>query len=164
MRDSAFASNIGPWPGAVAGYVGGPNAYNVWSASDWEAFSSNRKLPIWVAGDNGDDEGTACIAALKTLGVPSGVPVVADMETRVDKTYLEHFGATLGQAGYKTWVYGSAATVFNNPQLNGYWVADYRGSGPFMYSHTGVRATQWQASETFDSSIVKWYQYYRLWR
>jgi hypothetical protein len=147
----------------VAGYIGGPNAYNVWSHGDWKPYSGNRKLPIWVAGDNGADEAGACIDALKSLGVPTGVPVVADMEARVDKTYLEHFGAALGQAGYKTWVYGSASTVFSNPQLNGYWVADYTGTA-FMYSHGGVRATQWQGGVDFDSSTIKWYQYYHLWQ
>ena len=164
MRDAAFASNIGSWNGAVGGYIGGPNAYNVWTPGDWATFKRNRKLPIWVAGDSGADEATACIEALKKLGVPTGVPVAADMETRVDKTYLEHFGAAMGQAGYKTWVYGAASSVFGNPQLNGYWVADYSGRGPFMYSHAGVRATQWRSGENFDSSTIKLYQYFHLWR
>ena len=54
MRDSAFATNISQtWTGAVGGYYGGPNAFNVWSSGDWKRFRPNRKLPIWVAGLNG---------------------------------------------------------------------------------------------------------------
>jgi hypothetical protein len=162
MRDAAFAANIGTWSGAVAGYIGGPNAYNVWSEGDWKLYPGNRKLPIWVSGLSGPDEGEACLTALKKLGVPTGTPVVADMETRVDRTYLDNFGAVLAAAGYKTWVYGSASTVFANPQLNGYWVADFTDS-PFMHSHPGVRATQWASGEDFDSSLIKWWQYYHLW-
>ena len=58
MRDSAFATNIGQaWNGAVAGYYGGPNAFNIWSPGDWKRFAGHRKLPIWVAGLDGTGEG-----------------------------------------------------------------------------------------------------------
>src|ERR1051326_3342720 len=58
MRDSAFATNIHhDWTGAVAGYYGGPNAFNVWSPGDWKQFANNKKLPIWVAGLDGAGEG-----------------------------------------------------------------------------------------------------------
>src|SRR6516165_6186626 len=161
MRDSAFAANIDQdWHGAVGGYYGGPNAFNVWSPENWKRFGPNRKLPIWVAGLNGHDEGQRAVSALRALGVPRRVYTAVDMENRVDKTYLEHFGEKLNAAGYRVWVYGSSGSVFSNPGLNGYWVADYRGVGPFMYEHSGVRATQYAPGEFYDSSAVKDWTYY----
>ena len=160
MRDAAFATNIGQaWTGAVGGYYGGPNAFNVWSPGDWKRFSPNRKLPIWVAGPDGHGEGKSAVAALHALGVPRHVYTVVDLENRVDKTYVENFGETLQAAGYKIFVYGSASSVFSNPRLNGYWVADFAGKGPFMYDHPHVRATQYATGPNYDSSTVRNWTY-----
>lgn len=163
MRDAAFAGNIDPgWNGAIGGYYGGPRAFNVWSGDDWARFRGHRKLPIWVGGFEGHDEGEEAVAALKQLGVPKGRFTALDLETRVDKTYVEHFGRVVGHAGYRVFVYGSAATVFDNPQLDGYWVADYAGKGPFMYAPEPgklVRATQYAEGQDFDSSTVKFWTY-----
>jgi len=164
MRDAAFAAGIGSWSGAVAGYLGGPKAFHVWSHDDWKRFERNRKLPIWVAGESGEDEGWECLKALRKLGVPKNVPVVVDMETRVDISYLDNWGEILRWGGYRPWVYGSASTVFGNPPLNGYWVADFKGERPFLYDHDFVRATQWAQGENFDSSAIKRISYGRLWR
>src|SRR6266851_1318789 len=146
MRDSAFAANINPsWTGAVGGYYGGPDAFNVWSPGDWKQFHRNRKLPIWVGGLAGAGEAKDAIAALRDLGVPKSVYTVIDMEGRVDKTYVESFG--------------QASSVFSNPRLNGYWVADYADKGPFMYDHRHVRATQYTAGQEYDSSTVRDWTY-----
>ena len=161
MRDAAFAGNIGkPWGRAVAGYYGGPNAYNVWAPGDWDLYSGNRKLPIWVAGLDGKGEGDEAVRALRALRVPQHSYTVVDMEERVDRTYIDSFGAVLQAAGYKVWVYGAASSVFNNPGLNGYWVADYRGVGPYMYNHSGVRATQYGTGSNYDSSTIKDWTYH----
>ncbi len=161
MRDAAFAANISQsWTGAVAGYYGGPNAYNVWSPGDWQRFPGNRKLPIWVGGLDGPGEGQNAVAALRALGVPQRVYTAVDMEGRVDETYLNNFAAVLNSAGYKVWVYGSASTVFSNPGLNGYWVADYAGIGAFMHDHAQVRATQYAPGQQYDSSTVKDWTYH----
>ncbi len=160
MRDAAFAATIDTsWTGAVGGYYGGPAAYNVWAPGDWKLFHGNRKLPIWVAGLDGSGEGKTAIHALRALGVPTGVYTVVDMENRVDKTYAENFGQTLQAAGYKVWVYGSSSSVFANPRLNGYWVADYAGTGAFMYNHAHVRATQYATGANYDSSTVRDWTY-----
>src|SRR5262249_10252534 len=133
MRDSAFATNIDQtWHRAVGGYYGGPNAFNVWSSEDWKRFRPNRKLPIWVAGLNGHDEGQHAVSALQARGVPRRLYGAVDRENGGDKTYLEPFGETLQGAGYKISVHGSAWSVSSNPRLNGYWVADFAGKGPFM--------------------------------
>lgn len=158
MRDAAYASNLKGWTGAVAGYFGGPSAFHVWSPSDWAQFKGLRKLPIWVGGQDGAGEGWAAAQALWALGVPKGVYTVLDMEGRTDKTYVTNYGAVLNFVGYAVWVYGSANTVFTNPRLNGYWVADYTGTGPFMFP--GARATQYTNGQTYDSSTVKTWTYY----
>ena len=68
-------------------------------------------------------------------------------------------------AGFYVWVYGSASTVFGNPECDGYWVADYAGRGPFMYPHKMVKATQYDNGTNYDSSLVKYWQFYwRLWK
>jgi hypothetical protein len=160
MRDAADASTIGDsWAGAVGGYYGGPNAFHVWAPGDWKQFRANRKLPIWVGGLDGAGEGSAAIHALRALGVPTNVYTALDLEGRVDKSYVEHFGAALQGAGYKVWVYGSSSSVFENPGLNGYWVADYAGRGAFMFNHSHVRATQYATSPDHDSSTVRDWTY-----
>lgn len=155
MEDAAFAANLRGWGGIVAGYIGGPNAYHPWAAKDWSPFQGLRKLPIWVGGSDGPGEAWSAAQALYGLGAQPGCVIALDMETRVDRTYVNHFGSVLNWCGFKVWVYGSATTVFANPELNGYWVADYAGVGPFMYSHGGVRATQYASGPAFDSSTVK---------
>ena len=64
-------------------------------------------------------------------------------------------GQVLQAAGYKVWVYGQRVLVFGNPRLNGYWVADYAGKGPFMYDHRHVRATQYAEGQNYDTSTVR---------
>ena len=160
MRDSAFATNIDEgWDGAVGGYYGGPNALNVWAHGDWTPFHRNRKLPIWVGGMDGPGEARQAIEALRDLGVPKRVYTALDMEGRVDDLYVNNFGQAMQAAGYKVWVYGQASTVFGNPRLNGYWVADFAGRGAFMYNHRHVRATQFATGPDYDSSTVRDWTY-----
>jgi hypothetical protein len=153
--DAAFASNIPPGFDIAFGYYGGPEAYHVWDRADWDRFPG-LKVPIWVGGLAGAPEAEAAAGILRQLGVPEGAVTVLEMDTRVDLTYVQAFGAGLQQAGYRVWVYGSSSTVFGNPQLNGYWVASYSGQ-PFMYSAPGVRATQYAADlpPGFDADLVK---------
>jgi hypothetical protein len=93
------------------------------------------------------------------------VTIALDLETAVDFDYVRMFHRVMKWAGFFVWVYGSASTVFDNPHADGYWVADYAGKGPFMYPHTMVKATQYESGATYDSSLVKFWQYYwRLWK
>jgi hypothetical protein len=152
-RDAAFPANLHGWPGLVFGYYGGPMALNIWDNSAWRAFGSY-KVPIWVGGMAGAPEGQQAVAKLQQLEVPTGCETLLDMETRVDRTYVEHFGEVLQGAGYKVLVYGSISTLFKNPQLNGYAVADPTGV-PHMYPHPGVRMTQYAFGPLFDSDVIK---------
>lgn len=156
-RDAAFPGNLAGWGGVVLGYFGGPRAFNVWTPDQWFAFRGQPKIPMWVAGTgpkNGTDDGTAAVRALRALGVPRGKVTLVDMETGKDRTYLEAYGDELKAAGYKTWVYGSVSTLFGNPQLNGYAVADPTGV-MHMYPHPGVRMTQWAFGPLFDQDVIR---------
>lgn len=169
MADEAFAQGkLPPGYSAMAGYLVAPAAYHPWTPANWAAFGKIRKLPIWVSAradpavrGTGNSEAFACLEQLYKLGVPKGSPVALDMETAVSPSYVTSFYNALKWAGYLTWVYGSASTVFGNPKANGYWVADYLGIGPFMYNHAGVRATQYASGSQYDSSTVKMWAFLR---
>lgn len=165
MADAAFAQNIPPGFQVAAGYYGGPNAYHVWAEADWQRFPGY-KLPIWVGGYGGRDEGLSAVNALRELGVPKGSLTVIDVETRVDKSYVLAFGAELQAAGYFVWVYGSANTVDQNPQLNGYWIADYSINPLPIIQQVGVRAVQWAAdlAPGYDASLVKQWTTAYMWQ
>jgi hypothetical protein len=152
-RDAAFAANLHGWDGLVLGYYGGPLAFHVWGATEWRAFGGP-KIPIWVGGYAGAAEGQQAVNALEVLEVPKGCETILDMETRVDRTYVRHFGEVVQAAGYRVLVYGSTSTLFKNPQLNGYAVADPTGV-PHMYPHPGVRLTQWAFGQVFDSDVLR---------
>jgi hypothetical protein len=163
MGDAAFVQGLNGTSFEIgAGYLGGPFAYHVWSDADWKALPGY-KLPIWVGGYQGAAEGSLAVKALRALGVPEGKSMALDLETRVDISYVNNFGAQVIAAGYKVWVYGSASTVFGNPKLNGYWVADYKGIGPYMWPGQGVRSTQYAAGQSYDSSLVKEWEIPYLW-
>lgn len=151
-RDSAYAADLKGWSADVCGYLPAPRAYHVWSDADWAMFLGNRKLPIWVAGLNGEDDAFAALKALFDLRVPRGTWVALDLESRVDKTYVARFGAVMDWAGYWVAVYGSASTVFGNPPLDGYWVADWTGQA-HLYPHDDVVGTQYASGQQYDSSL-----------
>src|SRR5690348_3865328 len=166
--DAAFASGLdGTSFEEVGGYFGGPLAYHVWPASDWAKFPGLR-LPIWVGGNpgNGVQEGREAVGELERLGVPAGCRIALDMETRRDVEYVSNFGGVLHDAGYLVEVYGSASTVFSNPPLNGYWVADYTPDMAMiahLLASPHVRGVQWKAGPLYDSSLVKAWTEGQMW-
>lgn len=156
-EDAAFPQNLFGESGIILGYFGGAGAFHVWTENDWAHFRSNLKIPIWVApqgNKNGQADASEAVTKLRAMGVPSGKVILLDMETMVDKTYVSAFGRGLQSAGYKVWVYGSVSSVFQNPQLNGYAVADPTGT-VHMYPHPGVRMTQYAFGQTQDEDVVR---------
>lgn len=153
-RDAAFPVGLGAWSGVVIGYLGGPDAYHTWAPADWERFGPNPKIPTWVGGLDGNGEAWQALLALYHLGVPRGKVVMLDLEKRVDETYVAAFGAVLQWAGFLVWPYGSTSSIFQNPQLNGYAVADPTGI-EHMYPHPGVRMTQYAFGPNYDSDGIK---------
>lgn len=164
-RDAAFAGNIGTFSGVIGGYLNSPWAYHPWAPGDWSMFPQNRKLPIWVAGYDGKSEGAEAVDQMVRLGIAPGCPLVVDMETREDKTYIDSFfEAVRTTGGYKVLVYGSASTVFNNPACNGYWVALYDGIPSLSATWTNkVRGKQYSSGEFYDLSVWKPWVVQELW-
>ena len=170
MRDAAYATNIPrPWHDAVAGYLNSRpegDPAHPWSAEDWRIFHGNRKLPIFVQSHPvthmAEADAFAALKALYDIGAPAGIRTAIDLETAVDAEYVHRYGRVMHWAGYRVWVYGSASSVFGNPALDGYWVADYTGTGPFLYDHANVRATQYTnnpPANRYDSSAVREWVY-----
>jgi hypothetical protein len=166
MADAAFPGQVPDGADIVAGYIGG-DATHVWSDADWAACRHVRKVPIFVRSQrgNGEDDGFAALQRLYQLGVPKGATVAYDLETLVYGAMVTAFWNVLRHHGYYVWVYGSADFIFGNPPCSGYWVAEYTGQ-PFMYPHSRVAATQYEAGEAgWDWSEVKGWQYvHRLWK
>jgi hypothetical protein len=159
MADAAVAADIPGGFAIAAGYYGGPNAYHVWAPGDWQRFPGFR-LPIWVGGMAGAAEGAEAVNALRALRVPEDSYTAIDLEGRRDRTYVDAFGGVLAAAGYRTWVYGSRDSVFGNPPLNGYWVAEYGLTALEVMTLLGtprVRAVQYAPNlpPGYDASLVR---------
>lgn len=173
MEDAAFAVNLSGTYDVGAGYYGGPNAYHIWGGADFKLAAlhatTHRVLPIWVAGQNGADEGATAVQFLKDLGVPYGAYTAVDMEGRKDRTYTERFYTVLRGAGYRVWVYGSRDFVFANPQCNGYWVAEYgitTQQAMNILESPGVRAVQYEPNipPGHDDSLLREWTEASMWR
>ena len=153
---------------AAAGYIGG-NTPHVWTRAEWQRLGKLAKLPIWVRSNpttagQGHAEAFVALEQLYAIGCPPGHAVALDLETAVDPAYVTAFGSVMRWAGFYVWVYGSRSSVFGNPHLDGYWVADYTGV-PHFPAGPVVRACQWQAGPLIDRSVVKWWSWRnRLWR
>jgi hypothetical protein len=158
---------------AAAGYVGGDTPH-VWTLAEWRNLGSLPKLPIWVrsnpptgatqAAAQGKADAFAALEQLYKIGCPRGYTVALDLETAVSGALVNAFGSVMRWAGFYVWVYGSKSTVFGNPGLDGYWVADYTGQ-PHFATGPDVRATQWTDGPAIDKSLVKWWSWRnRLWR
>lgn len=176
MKDSAYAANI-PLNGtrAVAGYVPAGRPFHGWSDRDWKRFGTIRKLPIYVPSDpvsgSGSAEAWRCLFAMKAEGYPRGIITALDMETTISRNFVLGYGSVMRWCGFHVWVYGSRSTVFSNPALDGYWVADYANKGPFMIWGRDVRAVQYASPGTgsggqWDSSTIKPWEWAnaRFWR
>ena len=160
-----------PYPGcaAVAGYIGG-NTPHVWTLAEWQRFGELRQLPIWVYGQGSTSavgEGfTAADRAVK-LGWKPDLPagtlkhrrvIVLDMETDIDAPFVRGFAAEVHRQGFGCWVYGSKATVYSDPHVDGYWVALWDGKAslealPDAVAHQFAAEVPWGGGAV-DLSVV----------
>ena len=168
MWDASTPPAVQP-PGfdAAAGYIGGDTPH-VWTRTEWDRLGKTPKLPIWVRSDpassTGRADALAALGQLQHIGAPPGCTVALDLETAIAPGFVTAFGIVMRFFGYHVWVYGSRSTVFSNPPLDGYWVADYTNI-PHFAAGNGVRATQWEEGTIFDPSVIRYWQWRnRLWR
>lgn len=153
-------------------YIWGATPH-IWTPQEIDLFSCPLKLPISVpmVFRNGqwtplsDAQGT--VDTLHALNVPEGSTVALDFETLINPSYVTQFDANMIANGYKTMIYGSTSTLFQNPKPSGgYWAAtrpnnsDYPGDWQ-QYNHPGVMGTQLNDVgsydiDVFDSSIAFW--------
>lgn len=172
FRDAANPADIPlGWAGGVAGYINGGDPFHPWDAGNWLEFRGLRKLPIFVRSDpvgrsEAETDAFQALRGLYDLGVPRGRYVALDSETAQDPAYVTRWLTVIGHFGYLGIDYGSASTVFKNDSPR-YWVADYRGTGPFMYDQPGVHIimTQYASPSTgsggqWDSSTCEPWQYF----
>lgn len=147
-----------PVPGGVPGttvvliYTGGDTPH-VWTTAEIAAQPERYRLPVYVRSYGGvsatDDALTMC-EWLAANGVPAGTATVLDLETLVDPNYVETYGGVVHAAGYQVLPYGSSSTLFQNPKLDGYFVAAPGSTG--MYPNSV--ATQYGYYQSYDLSWI----------
>lgn len=152
LYDAAFPNPaVDPNVDGCLVYIGGDTPH-VWTDAEIAAGHGRYRVPVYVRSNpqNADPIGDAgqAIAWLDAHSVPKGVVVVLDLETAVDPAYVLAFGNRLHQAGYLVWPYGSKSTLFKNPALDGYFVADYT---QVEHQFNGTVMTQWSdANSNYD--------------
>ena len=159
MFDAAYPPSS-PYPGcqAVAGYIGG-NTPHVWTAAEWQRFGHLRQFPIWTgyAEANPTHHGKQAVAAMQALGWAAGRPnrraVIVDEETEVNAAWIDAFAAVVWAAGYQTFIYGSLATVLDNPPKEGYLVADWNDV-PAVPPYAHVIGHQYKPNVAWDGTQV----------
>ncbi len=166
MRDAAYSSNIPvTWGGAVGGYLHIGDPFHPWTEADWSRWGRRKKLPIVAmshpAGRNPEADALAAVAELYNIGAARGCMTALDLEEAINPAYVHTYGAVMGYCGFKVMPYGSTSTLFQNPQLYGYWAAAPRADRqPYFYSHgkAVVRMTQYalDTGGKYDSSTVHW--------
>ena len=110
-------------------------------------------LPVWVRSNPTPAQAGPDAAAMRTWlarnGAPKGTATALDLETAVTPAYVNDYGGSMHAAGYKVLPYGSRSTLFSNPKLDGYFVADpgavgmYPGSVATQYAYDGAYDLSW---------------------
>ncbi len=156
MFDAAYPPASPPKWEVAAGYIGG-NTPHVWTDQEWARQQARWRLPIFTRSTGGDPvaDAGATVGWLRAHGVPKGVCVALDFETRINAVYLYTFDQAVMDAGWRVMVYGSLGTVISNPKPSGgYWVADWPPPGETAHPHlvAGSAATQWSGSGPFGGA------------
>jgi hypothetical protein len=124
--DAAYPPANPPETDVVAFYGGGDTPH-VWTLAQIAAQKARYRLPIWVRSDpqqaNAMADAGAFIAYLRSVGCPTGVCTVLDLEEAIDAAYVNAFGFFMRSAGYRVLPYGSSGFLFSDPVVDGYWVA-----------------------------------------
>ena len=125
--DAAYPPADPPVTDGVLIYAGGDTPH-VWTTKEIAALVARFRLPTWVRSNPTSfspvTDAQAFLTWLSAHGAPAGSTTVLDLETAVDAPYVTTFGYILNHAGFYVLPYGSSSTLFRNPVLNGYFVAE----------------------------------------
>lgn len=153
MVDSAYPLSDPPKTDIVLVYIGGDTPH-VWTSAESKAQPARYRLPTFVRSNptaaNVVTDANAALAWLRGNFVPAGSAVCLDLETAVDVSYVNSFGALLHDAGYKVLPYGSSGSLFKNPAIDGYFVAEPHATAIDPRSV----ATQFEYEGSYDLSWV----------
>ncbi len=157
--DAAYPGPNDPQLDGSLIYAGGdtPNPdNNPQTAAAYAAAHPGRyRLPTWVRSNpqqcDPHVDAKAFIAWLRSVGCPTGVATVLDLETAIDPAYVTAYGADLHAAGYLVLPYGSKSTLFQNPKLDGYFVSDPTGTDHIV---VGSVATQFAFDGSYDKDDI----------
>lgn len=98
-------------------YIGGDTPH-VWSDMEVMALQTRYKVPIYtrapVAGHSGVNDAEEALSWMMRHQQPYGTVVVLDFETTVDPLYAMDFDAAVTRAGYRSSIYGSESSLFQN--------------------------------------------------
>lgn len=126
--DAAYCPAKPPATDVVLFYAPHGDQLNAWTLAEINAQPARYRLPIFVRSNPAQALATTDAMNmhewLLSIGCPSGSSIVLDLETAVDATYVNTFGWLMYEAGYRTLPYGSSSTLFRNPALDGYFVAE----------------------------------------
>lgn len=154
LFDAAHPNTKDPSVDGFLVYIGGDTPH-AWTDEEIAAAHGRYILPTYVRSnpqthDPAGDAGQA-VAWLKAHNAPKGIVVVLDLETAIDPAYVNGFGTQLHASGYKVWPYGSKSTLWRNPSLDGYFVADPTGKDHVL---SGSVATQFSFNGSYDLDDV----------
>lgn len=158
--DAEFPPSVAP-PGCagVLGYLGGNNAGNVWTLTDWEGFAHLAQFPAWVPAPDENPKASAVRAAnaMRQLGwapwQENRRVVIADLETMTLPGWYQQFAGEIAQQGFSSCAYGSLSTVLANAAAD-VWAAAFPGDGPALEPGQTMHAHQWLANIPFMGTQV----------
>lgn len=124
--DAAYPPPIPPVTDVVCLYGGGDTPH-IWSMVEIARQKARYRLPIWVRSNPAQasalTDASNFLAWLRSIGCPSGVATVLDLETAINASYVTAFCAQMHRFDYLVLPYGSSSTLFRNPVCDGYFVA-----------------------------------------
>jgi hypothetical protein len=154
----AISPNAGPatWE-VAAGYIPGGDAFHGWTDSEWRSERARYRLPIFVRSNpndaaQGHTEGLVTLAWCNRHAQPKGTTVALDLETAINRAYVNAFSTTVLNGGYQTVAYGSLSSLYSNPKPSGgFWSAHWTGT---PHIEQGSVATQYANPGAYDSSLI----------
>jgi hypothetical protein len=166
--DAAYPpTSVPPGCTVAAGYIGGPEALNVWTPAEWRRFRALYQVPIWVPNTDADPraEASDACAATKALGwAPNEVNrrlIVFDLELAEVPGWYASVAAEVAAQGFQAAAYGSLSAVLANKAAvvwSADWDQDYA-----LDPGQGIEASQyaediaWENTEVDYSAVSDWW-------